>query len=67
MPNEDTQAPAPPQRPEAYLGDGCYATFDGFQIWLNAPRREGTHVIALEPETYGKLLEFAAKVWPRQG
>jgi hypothetical protein len=34
---------------ETYLGDGCYASFDGWQICLRAPREEGDHVIYLEP------------------
>jgi len=43
-----------------YLGDGVYASFDGFQIWLKTERHEVTdvpaghwktveHSIALEP------------------
>jgi hypothetical protein len=33
---------------EAYLGDGLYASFDGWQIKLRAPRDGGDHVIFLE-------------------
>ena len=25
---------------ETYLGDGLYASFDGYQIWLRAPTRK---------------------------
>lgn len=41
--------------PERYLGDGVYASFDGFQIWLKT--QEGMQ-IALEPEVYFSLLEY---------
>jgi hypothetical protein len=45
---------------EQYLGDGVYASFDGYQIWLRAPREEGDHRIALEPSVFRALLEYAA-------
>jgi hypothetical protein len=35
---------------EVYLGDGLYASFDGFIFWLRAPRDEGDHYVGLEPE-----------------
>lgn len=34
---------------EEYLGDGLYASFDGFTFWLRAPREEGDHYVGLEP------------------
>ena len=43
---------------ETYLGDGCYASFDGYQIWLRSPREAGDHTIALEPETFIALMRF---------
>jgi hypothetical protein len=36
--------------PETYLGDGLYASFDGWQVILRAPREHMDHVVALEPE-----------------
>ena len=33
---------------ETYLGDGLYASFDGYQIRLRAPRDGGDHVVFLE-------------------
>lgn len=48
---------------ETYLGDGLYASFDGFQICLRAPRTGGDHVVYLEPEIYANLVEYARKVW----
>ena len=47
---------------EIYLGDGLYASYDGFNIWLRAPRIDGDHVVALEPEVLARFLQFAASV-----
>lgn len=55
---------------ESYLGDGLYATFDGWQIILRTPRyadgltgrRSEDHWVALEPETYTNLLRFAERI-----
>lgn len=46
---------------ETYLGDGLYASFDGWQITLRAPREGGDHWIALEPRVYEELVSFADK------
>jgi hypothetical protein len=43
---------------ETYLGDGVYASWDGFSIWLRAPRSNGDHYVALEPEIFTALLKF---------
>lgn len=43
---------------ETYLGDGLYASFDGWHIWLRAPREDGDHKVALEPATFAALLRF---------
>lgn len=50
---------------EEYLGDGLYASFDGWSIWLRAPREDGNHRVALEPAVYVALLEYAKKVTRR--
>lgn len=47
---------------ETYLGDGLYASFDGFQIILRAPRAEGDHWVALEANVYSALTEFVASL-----
>lgn len=47
---------------EIYLGDGLYASTDGFQIQLRAPREQGDHVIYLEPAVFQTLLK-AARSW----
>lgn len=48
--------------PERYLGDGLYASFDGYQIMLRAPRAEGDHYIALEPGVWESLQRFVASL-----
>ena len=40
---------------ETYLGYGLYASFDGYQFKLRAPRLEGDHEVYLEPYV---LLQF---------
>jgi hypothetical protein len=47
---------------ESYLGDGLYATFDGFQMVLRAPRENGDHWVGLEPETFLALMRFAEHI-----
>jgi hypothetical protein len=44
---------------EAYLGDGVYASFDGWSIWLDLRAQDDTTRICLEPEVMKALLEFA--------
>jgi len=51
---------------ETYLGDGCYARFDGYQIWLRAPREHGDHEIALEPDVFNALVEYARNLGEKQ-
>lgn len=46
----DAEAAAVTTEPnETYLGDGLYASFDGFQFCLRAPREDGDHVVYLDP------------------
>lgn len=45
---------------ETYLGDGLYASFDGWQIQIRAPRENGNHFIYLEPYTWQSLKAYAA-------
>lgn len=50
-----------------YLGDGVYAAFDGYNVWLTTPRQNGTHEIALEPEVLDKLLRYVRQWRPDFG
>jgi hypothetical protein len=44
---------------ETYLGDGLYASFDGWQVRLRAPREGGDHEVFLEDGlTLQAFLEF---------
>ena len=42
-----------------YLGDGVYASFDGYQIWLETSNGYAiTNRIALEPKVVVALLSY---------
>jgi hypothetical protein len=43
---------------ERYLGDGLYASWDGFQVKLRAPRDGGDHEIYLEPGVFNEFVLF---------
>lgn len=47
---------------ETYLGDGVYASFDGYQIWLRAPRETGDHMVALEADVYDALVAYVGRL-----
>jgi hypothetical protein len=44
--------------PEQYLGDGLYASFDGHQVILRAPRIDGDHWVGLEPIAMHALFNY---------
>lgn len=46
---------------EAYLGDGLYASDNGFQLWLRAPRMDGDHEVALEDDVLSEFFRFIEK------
>lgn len=46
---------------ETYLGDGLYASDDGFMVTLRAPRDGGDHWVGLEPEVIESLLRLLEK------
>ena len=45
-----------------YLGDGVYASFDGYQVWLTVGNHLNQPVVALEP----KVLERLNKYYQRE-
>jgi hypothetical protein len=47
---------------ETYLGDGLYASFDGWQIALRAPDPAGDRVVYLDPEVQVNLVEFIESI-----
>lgn len=49
-----------------YIGDGVYARFDGYSVWLETVREENVmHVIALEPEVINGLVEYISNLRKR--
>lgn len=54
----------PAQGAETYLGDGLYASFDGYHILLRAPCEGGDHVVGLEPAVYAELRKWLRR-YPR--
>lgn len=42
-----------------YLGDGVYASFDGYQIWLHVGSHTSDPVVALEPEVLKALNTYS--------
>lgn len=54
----------PPHR--EYLGDGVYASFDGFQVWLYAERDGRVHEIAVEDPVIDALVRFRRSISERR-
>ena len=48
--------------PEKYLGDGLYASFDGFQIRLRAPREHGDDMVFLDGETLSAFEKYIEEI-----
>lgn len=53
--------------PPRYLGDGVYASFDGYHIWLTTQREGGEHLIALDYDVLASLDEFRAAIAKLRG
>ena len=48
---------------KAYLGDGAYAEYDGFALWLTTENGiQVTNRICLEPAVYQALVEYVARL-----
>ena len=43
---------------ETYIGDGLYASFDGYQIRLRAPREDNDHVVYLDNATFSLFMDY---------
>lgn len=48
--------------PEEYLGDGVYATFDGYHIVLDLRGQDSTTRIAIEPSVLVNLVNFNKRI-----
>lgn len=46
-----------------YLGDGVYASYDGYQICLHVGAHTNEPVVALEPEVFERLVAYSKKLW----
>ena len=52
---------------DEYLGDGVYASTDGYMIKLTVDRGSGLErEVWLEPSVFAALQRYAEKVWGRQ-
>ncbi|MCP4902636.1 MAG: hypothetical protein GY906_37200 [bacterium] len=51
-----------PKKVETYLGDGVYATFDGYNIWLDLRGQDDFTRIALEPAVLDALNQFRDEI-----
>lgn len=49
---------------DAYLGDGVYASNDGFQIWLAVNHHENV-VVALDEQVMNNLIAYAKQFFNR--
>jgi hypothetical protein len=47
---------------EEYIGDGLYASFDGWQFCLRAPRENGDHYVYLEPQVLRSFNEYTKRM-----
>ena len=48
--------------PTEYLGDGVYASCDGYHIWLDLRGQDNTTRIGLEPTVLGSLDRYRAQI-----
>lgn len=49
-------------RNETYLGDGLYASHDGWQFKLRAPQHDGEHAVYLEPAVLAAFQRYVKQV-----
>jgi hypothetical protein len=61
--DQQTAESGPAPFPKRYIGDGVYATFDGYQIWVQA---EGAR-IALEPTVMAALKQYEVDLYRHYG
>lgn len=56
--------PEPTNPNVEYLGDGLYADFDGYQIWLHANHYPSPDAVAIEPAVWLALVAYKEKMMP---
>lgn len=47
---------------DEYLGDGVYASFDGYHIWLDLRGQDDTTRIGLEPVVLHRLDQYRERI-----
>ena len=48
---------------ERFVGDGLFASYDGYAIYLRAPREDDDdHIVALEPQVLKTFIEWALTI-----
>jgi hypothetical protein len=52
---------------ETYLGDGLYASFDGFSFILRASGEYGDYCVGLEPDVFNALVRYREAVYAKHG
>ncbi len=52
-----------PDPKHEYLGDGVYASFDGYHVWLRTGSHDAEPAIALEPAVFMSLARYYERVW----
>lgn len=55
--------PTDAPKPVMYLGDGVYATFEGYYIKLEVDREGMRHTIYIEDAVMSALNDFAVMCW----
>lgn len=48
---------------ETYIGDGLYASYDGYMLKLRAPRIGGDHEVYLEPDVMQEFMAFVERAY----
>jgi hypothetical protein len=46
-----------------YLGDGVYASFDGYHVWLRTGSHTNEPAIAIEPGVFAELVRYQRQMF----
>lgn len=53
----------PPTLGPAYLGDGVYASFDGYQVWLHLNSHDAPAIVAIDRDVFVALQIYCRRVY----
>ena len=48
---------------KTYIGDGLYASYDGYMFLLSTDRMGVLHYVALEPDVLDSFFRFIERTW----